>query len=280
MKKVIVFIFMIFFSLNLFAEQNESQTYSFAVLPQRNPILTAQYWNPILSYIGKKTNLNFELKIAKTTPEMQKNIELGVYDFIYSNTTFKPQARKYNYQAIITPIADKIKCQIVTLKDSHVSNINELRNQEVGFPSPEAFIAYAVPMDFLHKKNITVKPIFGGNQEGIMGQLKNKKIEFAAVNNLVMQDYANREKISYSVIWESEEFMNLPIVALPTIPKDIIEKIVKAFVEMNNDEEGIIILKKSAQIIQQTTPLGFHKTSNNDYKNYINFYNHISIDLE
>src|SRR5205823_7604939 len=45
------------------------QTHSFYVLHQRTIALTAQYWNPILTYVGKKSGVPLELKLAKTAAE-------------------------------------------------------------------------------------------------------------------------------------------------------------------------------------------------------------------
>ena len=45
------------------------QTHSFYVLHQRTIALTAQYWNPILTYVGRKSGVPLELKLAKTAAE-------------------------------------------------------------------------------------------------------------------------------------------------------------------------------------------------------------------
>ena len=38
-----------------------AETYSFGVLPQRNAVLAAQYWNPILDYASRKSGVTLEL---------------------------------------------------------------------------------------------------------------------------------------------------------------------------------------------------------------------------
>ena len=44
----------------------EKKSYYFNVLNQRSVALTAQYWNPILTYVSKKSGVPLELKLAKT----------------------------------------------------------------------------------------------------------------------------------------------------------------------------------------------------------------------
>jgi hypothetical protein len=40
------------------------EVWSFGVLPQRSAVLTAQYWNPILSHVEKRTGIRLELKVG------------------------------------------------------------------------------------------------------------------------------------------------------------------------------------------------------------------------
>ena len=43
-----------------------AESYSFGVIPQRSAVLTAQYWNPILDYAGRKAGVELLLKVARS----------------------------------------------------------------------------------------------------------------------------------------------------------------------------------------------------------------------
>ncbi|MBS4097380.1 MAG: phosphate/phosphite/phosphonate ABC transporter substrate-binding protein [Sulfuricella sp.] len=246
--------------------------YSFGVLSQRSAVLTAQYWNPILEYVAHKSGVPLQLKITRTAPESNAAIARGEYDFVYSNTIFLPATAIPGYQVILRPKADTISAQIVTLEDSSVKKLADLQGMVVGFPSKAAFVGYAVPMDRFLRLDIQVTPAFGGNQEGIMGQLKAGKVIAAGVNSQVMRAFAARENLRYRVLWESEGYHNLPISAHPRLPKSDVEAVRKILAEMDKDPEGTRILESSAQIIQQKPPFGFLPSSQHDYHNYIDFY--------
>ncbi|MFM6280624.1 MAG: PhnD/SsuA/transferrin family substrate-binding protein, partial [Dolichospermum sp.] len=77
---------------------------------------------------------------------------------------------------------EAIAGQIVTLDESPVRSLRDLGGKEVGFPSQAAFVGYAVPMDQLLRQGVSVVPVFGGNQEGIMGQLKAGKVAAAGIH--------------------------------------------------------------------------------------------------
>ena len=193
-------------------------TYSFGVLPQRSPLLTAQYWNPILDYVSRQTGINLALKVMRTGSESTEATEKGEYDFVYSNHIFLPKMAKANYQVILRPQDEAIAGQIVTLVDSTINTLKDLDGKEMGFPSQTAFVGYDVPMDHLLRQGVRVTPVFGGNQEGIMAQLKAGKVIAAGVNNQVMRSFANRENLRYRVLWESSSFLNIPIAVHPRVP--------------------------------------------------------------
>lgn len=261
-------------SLSPAAQANPAETYSFGVLSQRSAVLTAQYWNPILDYVQARTGIQLVLKVARTAPESNEATEKGSYDFIYSNTIFQPKMAQAGYQVILRPRDEAIAGQLVTLADSPIKTLKDLEGKEVGFPSQAAFVGYAVPMDQLLRQGIGVTPVFGGNQEGIMGQLKAGRVLAAGVNNQVMKAFAARENLRYRVLWESGSFNNLPISVHPRVPKAIAEAVRSAIDGMDTNPEGMKVLETTGNVIGQKPPYGFQASSPADYRSYTDFYRH------
>ncbi len=246
--------------------------WSFGVLSQRSAVLTAQYWNPILEYVKRKTGVDLTLKIARTAPESNDATERGAYDFVYSNTIFLPKMAAAGYQVILRPRDEAIAGQIVTLADSPVKRLKDLEGKQVGFPSLAAFVGYAVPMDQLLRQGIHIEPVFGGNQEGIMGQLKAGKVVAAGVNSQVMRAFANREGVAYRVLWESMPYNNLPIAVHPRVPAAVADAVRRTLDGMDDDADGRVVLEQTAQVIGQKPPYGFQASGPADYANYVDFY--------
>lgn len=254
------------------AQTAPMRAYSFGVLPQRSALLTAQYWNPILEDVSQRSGVKLVLKTARTAPEFNESTENGEYDFVYSNTIFLPKMAPANYQVILRPKTDAITGQIVTLAQSPIHAVQDLAGRTVGFPSLAAFVGYAVPMDHLLRQGVTVTPVFGGNQEGVMAQLKAGRVIAAGVNNQVMRAFATRENIAYRVLWESAPFHNLPIAALPQTPPEAIAAVRRAFAAMEDHPEGAKIFAESGRLIGQDPPYGFTPATNADYAAYTAFY--------
>lgn len=250
----------------------EDGVYSFGVLNQRSPTLTAEYWNPILDHVGRKAGVRLEMRMGKTAPETSAMIGEGAFDFVYSNTIFTPSNARVGYGVIARPIEDAIQGQIVALEPSPIHSLAQLHGKEVGFPSRVAFVGYAVPMNALLKAEISANAVFAGNQEGIMGQLRAGKVMAAGVNSKVMRDYAKREGIKYRILWSSVDYLNLPISVHPRVAAEVARKVRAAFLGMAADPEGATILERSAAVIKQPPPFGFIAADDAGYQSYHDYY--------
>jgi phosphonate transport system substrate-binding protein len=248
------------------------KTYSFGVLNQRSITLSAEYWNPILSYVSRKSAVSLRLKMGRTAPETSSMIGRSEFDFVYSNTIFTPANDPAGYRVFARLSEDAIQGQVVVLDEAPAHDLMDLKNKEVGFPSLAAFMGYALPMNALLHAGVSVKPVFAGNQEGIMGQLKTGKVMAAGVNSQVMREFAQREGLKYRVLWSSEPYLNLPISAHPSIPGDVVAAVSAAFLGMDKDPEGRKILESSSALIGQKAAYGFVPAHDREYQNYRSYY--------
>lgn len=246
--------------------------YYFSVLNQRSPILTAEYWNPILAYVSKKAGVELRLKVAKTAPETTALTMRGEAQFAYTNHLFLPDRVKLGWRVIARPDTDGIRGQIVVPAGSAITRLEDLAGQTVAFPSAEAFAGYQLPMDALLRRHIQVQAAFAGNQEGAMGQLKAGKAAAAGVNEDVMAAFSVREKFPYRVIWSSDNFRDLPVMASPVVPEADVQAVARAFIGMRADPEGARILREGAAILKLERPIGFLAAEDRDYANYREFY--------
>lgn len=250
----------------------EKPSYGFSVLNQRSPVLSAQYWNPILAYVQKKSGVALRLKMGKTAPETTALTIKGEAQFAYTNHLFTMERVKLGWKVIARPATDGIRGQIVVPADSAINRLEDLDRQNVAFPSSEAYVGYRVPMDALLRKGIKVSPMFAGNQEGAIGQMKSGRVAAAGVNEDVMAAFAKRENYAYRIIWSSEEFKDLPVMVSPVVPESDAHAVQQALLGMLADPEGKKILEHGAQLLKLEQALGFIAASDKDYDNYREFY--------
>jgi len=252
----------------MFAGQVSAQTtYSFGVLPQRSAVLSAQYWNPILDYVARKVGVTLELGTRRTALEYSEAEARGEFDFVYSNHIFAPGHADAAYRVIARVAGEPIRSQIVVPRASALKALGELEGREVGFPNKNGFTGYAAPMAALIAARIKVVQVFGGNQEGVMAQLRSGAIPAAGVNSRVMKEYAARERYAYRAVWTSEPYQNLPIAVHPRVPHDVVRAVQGALLGMAANAEGAAILATSAAVIQQERPWGFVPAQDAEYAN-------------
>ena len=256
----------------------QQQPYGFYVLTQRSVALTMQYWNPILIYVSKKSNVPLELKLAKSVKEGNTNAEQGAYDFLFTNHFFTPDRDRLGFRVIARPAGRGIRGQIVVPNDSPIRSISELNGKDVAFPTTDAFAAYQLPMDALLKAKVNVKPVFTTNQEASFAQLKVGTVAAAAVNDTVIERYARREGFEYRLLWNSEVYNDLCIMASSKLPKEKVEAVRQALVGMAKDPEGMKVLKAGAELLKiNETNVGFIMSDDRDYDNYRSFYRNTAV---
>ena len=246
--------------------------YSFYVLNQRSVALAAQYWNPIMTYVTKKSGVPLELKLARTAQEGNAVAEKLGYDFQYTNHFFTRERDRLGYRVIARPAGPGIRSQIVVPKESPIQSLQDLDGKQVGFVSPDGFTGYWVPYDALLRAKVTVQVVFTGNQESSFAQLKVSKIAAAGVNSSVMARYARRESFAYRALWTSEVYQDLCIMASPKVPKEKVAAVKQALIDMVKDAEGRQVLQAGADLLKMNGELGFVSASDRDYDNYRRFY--------
>jgi phosphonate transport system substrate-binding protein len=248
------------------------EAYAFNVLNQRTIALTAQYWNPILTHVSRKSRVPLELKLAKTAKEGNAIAEMGKYDFLYTNHFFTPERDRLGYKVIARPAGPGIRSQIVVPVDSPIRSLEDLNGQEVAFVSPDGFTGYWLPLDALLRAKVNVKVVFTGNQEASSAQLKVNKVAAAGVNSSIMARYGRRESFEYRALWTSDIYQDLCIMANPKVPADRVAAVKAAFINMAQDPEGRRILQAGADLLKSNGELGFVSADNRDYDNYRKFY--------
>jgi ABC-type phosphate/phosphonate transport system substrate-binding protein len=259
---------------------SQSQPLSFGVIVHRSPTLTAEFWNPILRYISAKSGVPLQLKVAMTGPQHTAMVRRGELQFLYSNHNFIKENESAGYRVFARPKEDPGQGEIVVLEDSPIRSLRDLEGKEMVFPHTAAFLGYHLPMDALLRKGIHVKPLFAGNQEGAMGQLKAGRTVAAGVNAEVMRAFAKREGMNYRVLWSSEKYLSLALSAHPSVRAAKVKAVQDAFLGMADDPEGVKVLASSAAVLKQTTPLTFIAARDSEFDNMRQFYRAALVKVE
>ncbi|MDP2832763.1 MAG: phosphate/phosphite/phosphonate ABC transporter substrate-binding protein [Pseudomonadota bacterium] len=235
------------------------EMYSFGVLNQQSPQLTALRWNPMLKYVEGKTGVELRLRMGPTVQDTDAMMGRGEFDFMFTNHNFQREYDALGYKVIARWAGDPIRCAFVVREDSDLATLKDLRGKKLAYPSADAFVAYAVPRVILDRQGVKVVEVFAGNQDAALSQLTFHRVDAAAVNSRFLKQYSERNQVAFKVLHESEPYPDLAVIVHPRVPAEVSEKVRAALVGMNKDPAAAAILARAQSG-------GFEPAADHDYE--------------
>lgn len=246
--------------------------YDFSPVNQYNLQVSASFWNPIIRYVSQKSGVRLNLKLGRTSADTTSYVLTREVDFAFTNHLFSPGRARMGWTVFGRRDAPPVRAQIVVSADSNVMTLAQLAGESVVFPGPEAMIAYKVAYAQLQRRNIPVDVVFAGNMDAAFAQMFAGKAVAAGANSQLVQNYQGREHKSFRVLWSSEPFNDLALMASPRVPADQVRAVAQAFIGMDKDPEGRRILAAATELVHAEAPLAFVAASDADYAGYRAFY--------
>lgn len=261
-----------------------SSTFAPAALAQSKPVyhfspvnqygieLTAGYWNPIIEYVFKKSGVRLQLKIGRTSADTTAFVIANEVDFVFSNHLFSPERDHLGWRVFGRRDTPPLNGQIIVLADSPIQKLEQLADQAVAFPGPEALIAYKLPYAQLLKRNIPIQVIFGGNMDGAFAQLLSGKVKAVGANSQLTEGWSKRENKAVRILWKTEPLYDLALMASKNVPDKDVKAVAAAFLSMAKDPEGMKILARASELVKLPGTAGFVPSNGSEYTAYRNFY--------
>ncbi len=250
----------------------QDNVYRFSPVNQWDINKTAAYWNPIIKYVSDKSGVRLELKIGRTSADTTAYVLAQEVEFVFSNHLFSPAREKLGWKVFGRRWTPPLSGQIAVPEDSPITRLEELKGQEVVFAGPEAFVGYKVPYGYLLSKNIDVRSVFAGNQNAAFAQLFAGKAKAVGSNSALIDGYTTREGKRFRVLWTSESYHDLALMAASKVPEKDVKAVASAFVGMHRDPVGKAILQRSSEEVGLDPKAYFLPASAADYASYRRFY--------
>ena len=252
--------------------QAQSAVYRLSPVNQWDINRTAAYWNPIIKYVSEKSGIKLELKIGRTSADTTAYVLAKEVEFIFSNHLFSPEREQLGWKVFGRRWTPPLHGQIAVPADSPITKLEELNGQEVVFAGPEAFIGYKVTNGYLSSKNIEVKSVFAGNQNAAFAQLFAGKAKAVGSNSALVDGYANKEGKKFRVLWTSEGYHDLALMASSKVPEKDLKAVANAFANMHKDPVGKDILHQASIKVGLTLDAYFILSNGSEYSTYRKFY--------
>lgn len=250
----------------------QDTVYRFSPVNQWDINKTAAYWNPIIQYVSEKSGVRLQLKIGRTSADTTSYVLAQEVEFVFSNHLFSPERDALGWKVFGRRNAPELRGQIAVPADSPITRLEELKGLEVAFAGPEAFIGYKVPYAHLLSRGIDVKVVFGGNQNAAIAQMFAGKARAVGSNSMLIDGYANRENKQFRILWTSEGYHDLALMASSKVPEKDVRAVAAAFIGMSKDPRGRDILHRASREVGLDADAHFVPASGADYAPYRRFY--------
>lgn len=259
--------------------QAQSASYTFSPVNQHDINLTAAYWNPIIQYVYEKSGIKLNLKIGRTSADTTSYVLAKEVEFVFTNHLFSPEREQLGWKVFGRRQMPPVHGEIVVPEDSPIKDLNQLKGQDVAFAGPEAFLVYKVPFAHLLSLGIDVKPVFAGNQNAAFAQVFSGKVPASGGNSQLVEAYERREGKKFRVLWKSEPFLDLALMASGKVPEKDVKAVANAFFDMGKDPKGREILHEVSKAVGLAQDAYFIPASNSDYAAYRRFYQSAPLSL-
>ena len=246
--------------------------YRFSPVNQWDIAKTAAYWNPIVQYVESKSGIKLELKIGRTSADTTSYVLAREVEFVFSNHLFSPDRDALGWKVFGRRNVPQIYGQIAVPADSAVQKLEDLEGKTMVFAGPEAFIGYKVTYGQMLARGINVKVEFGGNQNAAFAQMFAGRAQATGSNSMLVEGYANRENKKFRVLWTSEGYHDLALMASNKVPDKDMKAVAQAFMDMHKDPAGRDILHRASQAVGLGQDAYFVPSSDADYASYRRFY--------
>lgn len=217
---------------------------TFAVVPQQSASKLARLWTPILQNISKQVGITIKFRTAPNIPTFEKRVAAGEYDMAYMNPYhYTVYSKKPGYLAFAKALDKKIKGIIVIKKGSSITEMTQLSGNTLAFPAPAAFAATILPRAFFSKKHITIKEKYVSSHDSVYRAVA--KGLYPAGGGVIRTFKNIQPEISdqLKILWISEGYTPHAFTAHPGMDSHIVEKIQKAFANLNHTAQGKKLLQ-------------------------------------
>ncbi len=246
----------------------ESDLIFIGVIPQDNPRIAYEKFQPLMDYLSEKTPYRFELILRKSYDETIIALSQGdVHMAFLGPFTYLHAKAEFNGLSVLRSITEKdesfYRSVIVTKNNSQIRKLSDLKGKSFAFASPKSTSGNLIPRLLLAEKGIHLKNLknyknYNYHDTIAKGVLKGQ-YDAGSVRESVAEKYV---PLGLKIIARSGPIPTGPLVIGPRTPYTIVETIKTALLNISKTEHGKNILKNLAPEFRG----GFIEASDLDYE--------------
>lgn len=245
---IVVFTCLFIFQSYASAATNQNKkTLIFGLLPSESAVAKFKRYAPLRDYLAKKLNYNIRLESARDFAEFIRRTKARRYDLLETAPHLVPAALDSKNYDVITTITQPLSAQIVVLKNSPYTNMEQLANKIIATPSEKAIITRigknSINRIFKNNhKNLPVYQVYKTHNaayQAVLGLKANAAIISVNIYNKALHKHEPLKSIG-----QSQQIPNMSILFARDLGHSLQSMFQQQLVNMKDNPEGRKVLNK------------------------------------
>jgi len=237
--------------------------YSLGVVPQYKAKEIHNTWQPIINEISKRTGVQLVILRKPDIVAFESALKVGEFDIAYMNPYHMLISNiRQGYQPLVRDIGKSLQGILVVPAKSHITDAQELDNQSIAFPSPNALGAsLLIRQELSDNFNIKINPLYVKTHDSVYLNVIFKQTSAGGGVEKFFNKQPDKIRDKLRVIYRTSKVASHPIAAHPRVPESVANKILDAMLSLDEDDAGrkllasIPIEKIGRASISEYTPL-------------------------
>lgn len=221
-----------------------ANSFSFAIPPQQSQEEIVRRWTPIVEHLSNVTGVSLTLASGKDLPTFQSDMKSGAFDFAFVNPVHYAKFHDAaGYEAFARQQNAQLVGIIVVKKDSPFQTLEDIKGQNMAFPAPTAVAATILPMNRLTMLGIDVTPVYVSTMDNVYSAVARGLHAVGGGEKRTFESQDGTIRNDLRILWATPPFPAFTFSAHPRVPKEVVARVQRAMVELNNSEQGKTLLK-------------------------------------
>ncbi|MFZ5652361.1 MAG: phosphate/phosphite/phosphonate ABC transporter substrate-binding protein [Bacillota bacterium] len=218
------------------------------LIPNQAPDKIKAQYEPFRDYLSKKTGMDVELFVATDYTGVVEAMAGDKLDLAYfGGLTYVQARKKADIYPIVTEIdrytkTTKYSSLIIVPADSPIKSLSQLKGKTFAFGDVSSTSGSLYPRIMLDKAGIKVpgdlkSVVYTGSHDATALAVQNKTVDAGGVEGRILKKMIDKGTVDQSrirVLLESDPIEGYPWVVRGKLDKVLVERIVQAFLEIND----------------------------------------------
>ncbi len=235
MKKIFVIIVFLILTFSVPAHGYDKNTVYIGIVPFYSPEKIWSSYKPLIDYLNKTTDINWELKFFKNHEAIIKGICLDEVSIAFLGPV--PLGRAYEMCSVKVLLVALGKDgnahyrSIIITSNPRIKSLEDIKGKPFAF-FKNSTAAYVLPRKMLEEGGISmgdIKPVFYSGQDDIIKALLNQEVASGGVKESLYEKF---KSFNLKALKASDPLPNFAFCASPNISRKISEKFANSLLKL------------------------------------------------